>query len=220
MNDVALRSALRNYLERSMEQDRKLNEALSDWADLVGPSNVMFDYASAHMVQLTAREKLIKEFLQALTAEPSEQNNRAAFPAASVAASSPSVQLDDPFAQELVRIYNEEPERWTRLYRPVSFGAANIDEIWRNGGDPKFTKKEGGIYHLLEAQGRFYVVPEPGLRLQEGYWRSEGIGHLFACPHLEEGESGSLIWLVSPARVEEAGDRWCVTEKGEIRERG
>ena len=71
----------------------------------------------------------------------------------------------------------------------------------------------------MEAENRGYVVPEPGLRLQENYFRSEGINHLFVCRNFRPGASWARILLVSPAVVKENGDRWAVLEKGELRER-
>ena len=63
------------------------------------------------------------------------------------------------------------------------------------------------------------MVPEPGLKLQESYFRSEGIGQLFEVAESECGGPGAAIILVSPALVEECGDRWLVSQKGELRER-
>ena len=221
MNNTELRSALHGFLEKSLEQDRKLTEALADVADQAGPNQLLFDYASVHMKHLTEREKLVKELLRVLVVEPpSPENemNRILPTLAETVQIKPS--LDDPFAEELVRVYNTEPAKWARQFHPSSFGAANVDEIWRNGGSPKFTRKEGGIYQLIQDGNRYYVVPELGLRLREGYWRSEGVAYLFDAPQLEPSGNGSLVWLVSPALVEESGDRWSVTQKGEIRERG
>ena len=98
--------------------------------------------------------------------------------------------LDEFEEQDCSHLQRGAGERWSRKFRPVSFGAANVDEIWRSGGEPKFTRKEGGIYHLIEDSGRFFVVPEPGLKLQESYFRSEGIGQLFEVAESECGGAG------------------------------
>ena len=93
-----------------------------------------------------------------------------------------------------------------------------MNEIWEKGGEPRFTRKEGGIYNLIEANGLCYVVPEPGLRLQEGYFRSEGLRYLFDIKG-DSSESEPLIVLISPARVEEAAGRWNILSKGVIQGR-
>jgi hypothetical protein len=63
------------------------------------------------------------------------------------------------------------------------------------------------------------VVPAPGLKLQESYFRSEGIGQLFEVTQSNCGGTGAPMTLISPALVEESGDRWLISQKGELRER-
>ena len=225
-------SSLRQFLEKTIEQDKKLNETLRKFARKAKTRDTIYEHLCAHMQQIASREVVLEELLASLNLSEGGQSSPSAstLPIISrlkekrrsqqrsvpAADSHPSRVLNE-FEKVLVYTYNQEPERWSRKYRPVSFGAANVDEIWRSGGAPKFTVKEGGIYHLVAESGRFYVVPEPGLKLQESYFRSEGIGELFHCPGLE---SGASLTLVSPAVVEESGERWIVVEKGELRGRG
>jgi hypothetical protein len=122
-----------------------------------------------------------------------------------------------PFAQELVYCYNEEPGKW-RGFSPVVFGAENVNDIWDKGGEPKFAKKEGGIYNLVVDNGVCYVVPEPGLRLDEGYVKSEGLSYLFDISGYSLEKQPPVV-LIRPATVEESNGRWTICQKGEIRGR-
>ena len=231
MQDAELRSSLRLYLESAVAQDQKLKEVLRTLASKLGPRSAFYGYICAHMEQLAARDVISETLLASLqdaVGTPSLSSERkgdtdayseeSSLPEFDERGDSSSGALGE-FEAQLVRTYNDEPEKWTRKYRPASFGASNVDDIWRSGGEPKFTKKEGGIYHLIADSGRSFVVPEPGLKLQDSYFRSEGLGQLFECPSLETEAGGRHILLVSPAIVEESGERWIVIQKGEIRER-
>jgi hypothetical protein len=227
MQDEELRSYLRQYLESSIDQDRKLKKALNTYAHILksGPS---YRVICAQLTQLSDREAISEKLLEHLDASNAHLTSKFE---SRLKIRRQVVEIDNPrlppkplrpldeFEEKIVQTYNEEPERWSRKFRPVSFGAANVDEIWRSGGEPKFTRKDAGIYHLIEDSGRFYVVPEPGLKLQESYFRSEGIGHLFDVAESDCRGAGAAIFLVSPAQVEESGDRWLVSRKGELRER-
>ena len=228
--DEDLRSALSRYFESFLDQDQKLRAELAKAAKSFKPDNPVHKQICAHIAQLAARAANTENLLRQIetpdgSPAPSavEQRPEQDAPSAPLLAvddaEEPSAHTLTPFEETLVHTYNSEPGNWRRGYRPASFGASNVDEIWKTGGDPKFTKKEGGIYHLVEAENRGYVVPEPGLRLQENYFRSEGINHLFVCRNFRPGASWARILLVSPAVVKENGDRWAVLEKGELRER-
>jgi hypothetical protein len=226
--DTDLRAALSRYFELFLDQDQKLRAELAKTAKSFKPDNPVHKQICAHIAQLAARaastENLLKQIempdsspaLPAVEQRP-EQEPIAPPPTVEAVEELPTHPLTS-FEEMLVHTYNSEPDKWRRGYRPASFGASNVDEIWKTGGDPKFTKKEGGIYHLVEDENRGYVVPEPGLRLQENYFRSEGINHLFVCRNFRPGASWARILLVSPAVVQENGDRWTVLEKGELRE--
>ena len=122
-----------------------------------------------------------------------------------------------PFERDLVASYNsEEPSKWRRRFCAEDFGAENVNAIWEKGGEPRFTKKEGGIYSLVAGDGTFYVVPEPGLRLNEGYLKGEGLEHIFDISKYDLQAQPPVV-LVRPATVEEASGRWRVVSKGEIR---
>jgi hypothetical protein len=224
--DTDLRSALSHYFELALEQDQKLRTELSKIAKSFAPDNRIHKQINAHITQLAARavntETLLKQIEIPNVASPppvEPQPTQESLPVVQDDTEEPSTHTLTPFEESLVHTYNAEPGNWRRAYRPASFGASNVDEIWKTGGDPKFIKKEGGIYHLVEGENRGYVVPEPGLRLQENYFRSEGINHLFVCRNFCPGASWARILLVSPAVVQENGDRWTVLEKGELRER-
>jgi hypothetical protein len=227
MQDAELRSYLRQYLESTIDQDKKLKKALSTYAHILksGPG---YRAVCAQLTQLSGREVISEKLLEQLDATDEQpvakveekQKNRRRIAEIAVEPPVKPLRTLDEFEQEIVRTYNEHPDKWSRKFRPVSFGAANVDEIWRSGGEPKFARKEGGIYHLIGDSGRYFVVPEPGLKLQESYFRSEGIGHLFEVAESECGGTGAPILLISPAVVEESGDRWLVSQKGELRERG
>lgn len=225
--DTDLRSALSRYFESILDGDQKLRTELAKTAKLFKPDNPVHKQICAHITQLAARaantENLLRQIElpeQAPTPAVIEQPPAQEMPpAVDDDTGEPPTHTLTPFEETLVHTYNAEPGNWRRAYRPASFGASNVDEIWKTGGDPKFTRKEGGIYHLVEGENRGYVVPEPGLRLQENYFRSEGINHLFVCRNFHPGASWARILLVSPAVVQETGDRWTVLEKGELRER-
>ena len=170
--DADLRSALAQYFELLRDGDQKLHEVLSKAVKSSSPNGSVHKQLLAQLSQLSARitntdnllkqlevenvpVSLMKDPPEYLPAPPFVRDETEPLPAHDLT----------PFEEALVHVYNSEPENWRRSYRPSSFGAANVDEIWRTGGDPKFTKKEGGIYHLVEADNRGYVVPEPGLRL-------------------------------------------------------
>jgi hypothetical protein len=226
--DADLRSALTDYFERFLDGDQKLRKALSKAAKSLPPNGSVRKQLEDQISHLSARitntDNLLKQLetrdasISAVVGKQLLEYTPMPLPVKDEAEQLPAHDLT-PFEEALVRVYNSEPENWRRRYRPSSFGAANVDEIWRTGGDPKFTRKEGGIYHLVEADGRGYVVPEPGLRLQENYFRSEGINYLFTCPNFRPGSSWARILVVSPAVVQENGDRWTVSAKGELRER-
>jgi hypothetical protein len=228
MQDAELRWYLRQYLESAIDQDKKLKKALSTYAHILksGPG---YRAVCAQLTQLTGREVISEKLLEYLDAtddapvaksEETQKSRRRGGGMAAVELRIKPLRALDEFEQKVVHTYNEEPDKWSRKFRPVSFGAANVDEIWRSGGEPKFARKEGGIYHLIEDSGRYFVVPEPGLKLQESYFRSEGIGHLFEVAESECGGTGAPILLISPAVVEESSDRWLVSQRGELRERG
>lgn len=231
MQDAELRASLRLYLESAVEQDQKLKDVLRAFASKLGPRSPFYGYVCAHMEQLAAREVISEHLLADLqdaadaASLPAGREREANadqeedLPPEFVGLPADSARALDEFEAQLVRTYNYEPEKWTRKYRPASFGASNVDDIWRSGGEPKFTKKEGGIYHLVADSGRSFVVPEPGLKLQGSYFRSEGLGQLFDCSGLEEEAGSGQISLISPAIVEESGERWIVIQKGELRER-
>lgn len=231
--DADLRSALNRYFESLRDSDHKLHRELSNIATKLSKAakeSPLHDSVHKQLLkqisQLSARitntDNLLKQLEVENTTTSPALVEPPAYTSVSLLPANQSTQQFThdltPFEQALVNVYNFEPENWRRSYRPSSFGAANVDEIWRTGGDPKFTKKEGGIYHLVEAENRGYVVPEPGLRLQENYFRSEGISHLFDCPSFRPGASWARIHLVSPAIVQENGDRWTVSVKGELQE--
>jgi hypothetical protein len=226
--DADLRSALSRYFESLLDGDQKLRADLSKIAKAFAPDNRIHKLIFAHMAQLSARAVKTEDLLKQIevpdgppappAVEQRPEPDTLTPPTMDDAEEAPTHTLT-PFEETLVHTYNSEPGNWRRSYRPASFGASNVDEIWKTGGDPKFTRKEGGIYHLVEAENRGYVVPEPGLRLQENYFRSEGINHLFVCCNFRPGASWARILLVSPAVVQEHGDRWTVLEKGELRER-
>jgi hypothetical protein len=235
MQDAELRSYLRQFLESAIEQDRKLKKSLIAYARSLKTQDAHYRSVCAQLDQLTSREVIsekllahldsndrplapVRQILGPKTGEKTRPRHQLEATVASVVPTKPRRALDG-FEEQVVRTYNEEPEKWSRRFHPVSFGAANVDEIWRSGGEPKFTRKEGGIYHLIEDSGRFLVVPEPGLKLQESYFRSEGLGHLFEVANSDCGASACPIYLVSPAIVEESGERWVVNQKGELRER-
>ncbi len=230
MQDAELRSSLRRYLETAIEQDQKLKNVLTAFARKVGSRSPFYAYFCAHMEQLAARETISANLLADLQdvddapflSEPTGQadlTEKGSRPLDGGELAVTGGRALDDFEKQLVRTYNYEPDKWARKYRPASFGAANVDDIWRSGGEPKFAKKEGGIYHLISDSGRYYVVPEPGLKLQDSYFRSEGLGQMFECPDLAAESGGGSILLISAAVVEESGDRWIVTYKGELRER-
>ncbi len=219
MQDAELRSSLRRYFETAIEQDQKLKNVLVAFAKKVGPKSPFYGYFCAHMEQLAAREVISEDLLAELQDEETHRPAQESPTRESSEVVITTGRALDEFEKQLIRTYNYEPDKWARKYRPASFGAANVDDIWRSGGEPKFTKKEGGIYHLVADSGRYYVVPEPGLKLQDSYFRSEGLGQMFDCPNLEAESGGSSILLISPAVVEDSGDRWTVTQKGELRER-
>ena len=227
--DEDLRSALNRYFESLLDGDQKLRADLSKIAKAFAPDNRIHKLIFAHIAQLSARAVKTEDLLKHLDTSDGSPALPAVEGRPEPEPPTPPPIVDDaeeppthaltPFEETLVHTYNSEPGNWRRGYRPASFGASNVDEIWKTGGDPKFTRKEGGIYHLVEAENRGYVVPEPGLRLQENYFRSEGINHLFVCRNFRPGASWPRILLVSPAVVQETGDRWTVLEKGELRER-
>ena len=228
--DTDLRSALSRYFELVLDQDQKLRTELTKAAKSFRPDNPVHRQIHAHIAQLAARavstENLLKQLerpddspVPFTIRQPSAPPLLTVEDEAEEETEEPPAHTLTPFEESLVQTYNAEPGNWRRAYRPASFGASNVDEIWKTGGDPKFTKKEGGIYHLVEGDNRGYVVPEPGLRLQENYFRSEGLNHLFVCHSFRPGASWARILLVSPAVVQENGDRWTVLEKGELRER-
>ena len=227
MQDEQLRAALRKYLEEAIEQDRELRGKLRKCAHRLKSGDPIYAMLCAHIAQLAKREPISSELLRSLegSVTRSGKSHREVPPVIESAPRMPGRTAASvsralaPFERELVETYNEQPQKWSRKYRPMSFGAANVDEIWRSGGDPKFAVKEGGIYHLIEDSGRSYVVPEPGLKLQEGYLRSEGLAQLFEVPEFEDGATGIPFLLVSPAVVEQAGEQWRVREKGELARR-
>ena len=219
MQDAELRSGLRRYLETAIEQDQQLKDVLIAFAKKAGSKSPFYGYFCAHMQQLTAREVIAEELLAKLQDKEEGRIVEESGSRETDEIATGAVRALDEFQKQLVRTYNYEPDKWARMYRPASFGAANVDDIWRSGGEPKFTKKEGGIYHLVSDSGRYYVVPEPGLKLQASYFRSEGLGQMFDCPNLEAESGGGSILLITPAVVEDSGDRWTVTQRGELRER-
>ena len=225
MKDAELRSALLQFFQDQNTHGKKFLDMLETALENPDSKDRIYDAVDGQMKFLRRIQKSSKRLMQVLGAEaaaeqttekPVEQN--AVEPI--VAAAEPQVAAPElqPFERDLVAIYNHEQGKWTRTFRPTGFGAENVNEIWEKGGEPKFARKEGGIYNLIEADGTCYVVPEPGLRLQEGYFRSEGLRYLFDVSG-NSTEHEPLIALVSPARVEESGGRWNILSKGEIRGR-
>ena len=135
---------------------------------------------------------------------------------------SPGVESQEielaPFERKLVDSFNQEAAQFRRKFSTVPFGAENIGEIFQTGGEPRFAKKEGGIYYLVENDGNTYIVPNPTSRMSIEYVKSEGLGHLFDVQNCEL-EDPSLVDLLRPARVAESGGRWMVVQKGQLRGR-
>jgi hypothetical protein len=198
MVDAELRSALLQFFEANSAHTLKLQETLVGALETVDAANPVYDAIEGH-IKFLENSRKASERLTGLLGGFSVREAPAVVP-------------------EFVALYNEHPGKWTRAFRPTGFGAENVNEIWGSGGEPKFTRKEGGIYNLVEADGSCYVVPEPGLRLQEGYFRSEGLHYMFDISG-EPVEKQPAICLVRPAIVEESGGRWTILSKGEIRGR-
>jgi hypothetical protein len=205
MMDAELRSALLQFFKAQSAHGSKLHEMLVGSLEIIGTTNPVYDAVEGHVKFLENSQKASEQLIQLLGDTGTGE--------APIAAPE-----SKHFEQELVALYNEQPAKWTRAFRPIGFGAENVNEIWEKGGEPKFTRKEGGIYNLVEADGSCYVVPEPGLRLQEGYFRSEGLRYLFDVSG-NSTEKEPVICLVRPARVEDSGGRWTIVSKGEIRGR-
>ena len=219
MNESALQSVLARFFTDQNSQSGKLLETLEATLDLVEKNNAVYDAIEGQIKFIRKFQQGTRELLEALTgdAQPLVPVDTASTSTRSTAGQASAPELG-PYEQELVTAYNEQPSRWTRTFKPSGFGAENVNEIWEVGGEPKFTRKEGGIYHLVEANGVCYVVPEPGLRLQEGYFRSEGLCYLFNVTG-DDMESEPMIALISAAKVQETGGRWNILSKGEIRGR-
>ena len=226
MKDAELRTALFRFLEDQQTQANRFADDLAKVKEDSPPEHKVEDLLDGQIRYLQNLLRVTTRLLRDIEAvtegdEPltPEAPNTEAQPSAAPVDNSSAMPLPlDAHEQELVSAYNEQSSKWTRTFKPVGFGAENVNEIWGNGGEPKFARKEGGIYNLIEVDGVCYVVPEPGLRLQESYFRSEGILYLFDLKG-SSVESEPLISLVSPAKVEEAGGRWNILSKGEIRGR-
>lgn len=228
MDESALESVLVKFFADQSAHGAKLLETLEATLDLVEKTEPVYDAIEGQIKFMRRFQQGTREALEALKAEARPSTLALSVtPIAPVeTAQAPTCLIEEQaspaelgsYEQELVTAYNEQPSKWTRTFKPSGFGAENVNEIWVVGGEPKFTRKEGGIYHLVEANGVFYVVPEPGLRLQEGYFRSEGLCYLFEVTG-DNTESEPLISLISAAKVQEAGGRWNILSKGEIRGR-
>ena len=223
MREAELRSVLLEFFEDHNAQNARFLETLEATLDQIPKKNPVYD-AVEGQIKFTRRiQQTTNKLIRALA---SEIEVGASWSEPAPAAPVPAVLVEDPtsppqldvYQQELVTAYNEQSDKWTRTYRPVGFGAENVNDIWEKGGEPKFARKEGGIYNLIEAGRSCYVVPEPGLRLLDGYFRSEGLSYLFDVAG-DSRESEPLICLISPARVEESSGRWNILSKGKLKSR-
>lgn len=203
MNDSELRTAVNRFLE---EQESALEKLANDLATVHDElRNQMQRFYRWQSEFIKFRQKLSNdfEFDNAPRNNESETGNL--------------LPESNSFERALVESYNsEEPGKWRRLFGAEGFGAENVNDIWEKGGEPRFAKKEGGIYNLVAQDGVYYVVPEPGLALNDGYVKSEGLNHLFDISGYDL-EMQAPVSLVKPATVEESSGGWRVSSKGAIR---
>ena len=131
---------------------------------------------------------------------------------------SPAPTSLDSFESKLIKIYNEAPDQWRLQFKPESFGAANVNALFKaTYSEADFQIREEGIYDLVRDQTRCLVVPHPGLKLQDLYFNLEAVAELFES-NFERGSVWERILLIRPALVKQSGDRWSVERIGEIRE--
>ena len=213
MSDGELRLALLRFFEDQNALSQRFQDALLGVLEQVGPDTPIYDALEGQVKYLGSLQRAGERLLQLLGNGRYVDIERVAVSKSQV--SSPELSA---FQREFVALYNAEPAKWARTFRPIDFGAENVNEIWEKGGEPRFAKKEGGIYNLVDANGTFFVVPEPGLRLQQSYFRSEGLRYLFEVALAAE-ETEPLVCLIRPAMVEESGGRWTILNKGELRGR-
>ncbi len=223
MKNADLRTALLSFFKDQQEQANRFADELAKIKEDSSPEHKLEDLLDGQSKYLQNLLRATKLLLRGM--ETGSMPNRTVQPLASRGEDQPSELVQETSAsalnryeQELVSAYNEQPGTWARTFKPVGFGAENVNEIWGKGGEPRFARKEGGIYNLIEADGLCYVVPEPGLRLQESYFRSEGLRYLFDVTG-SPTEHEPLICLISPAKVKENSGRWNILSKGEIRGR-
>jgi hypothetical protein len=122
------------------------------------------------------------------------------------------------FEERLTNSYNDDPSKFRKTFLAEGFGTENVSDIFQTGGEPKFIRKEGGIYYLVEDQGSSYVVPDPTSPLNDSYIKSEGLAYLFDIEDYDM-EKQPLVALERPALVKESSGHWTVSNKGKIRGR-
>ncbi len=223
MKEAELRSVLLEFFEDHNAQSSKFLEALETTLDQIPKKDPVYDAVEGQIKFTRKIQQTTKKLIRSLA---TETETGASWSGPTPRKPASIVLVEDRtlspqlgvYEQELVTAYNEQSGKWTRTYKPVGFGAENVNDIWEKGGEPKFARKEGGIYNLIEAGRCCYVVPEPGLRLLDGYFRSEGLSYLFDVAE-NSTESEPLICLISPAKVEESGGRWNIVTKGKLKGR-
>lgn len=227
MKDSELRSALLQFFNDQKEPRQAVLDDLHTALDYRERKDLemIYDALEKEARFLEHAKKASERLIRALGEDkPSEEtaiDSTPPSPGMPLAAPSEydSAESDlEPFAQDLATAYNSETsEAWNRKYSPSDFGAENVNQLWVSGGEPKFVKKEGGVYNLVENGGVGYVVPEPGLRFTDSYFNSEGVEHLFEVSGFSL--ETPLFTVIRPATVEESGGRWTVSRKGNIQGR-
>ena len=233
MEDSELRSALLAFVEQQNELSNQLADELSAAKDQSG-DKVRIDEALHCQIKFLNKtiaegNKLIAALRGRNSSSDAGHDSETVARPVEVAWSqalfreSERAGAEEPpslgsFEQSFVELYNNDPEKWQQRFRPKVFGAENVNELWEKGGEPRFVTKEGGIYSLVEDQGSYYVVPEPGFRLSERYFKTEGVGYLFETGNMDI-EDSPVIRLVKPAKVSDCGGRFTVVSKGSIRRR-
>jgi hypothetical protein len=226
IQDSDLRVAVRRFIEEQNKASEKFSDDLATAREKLHEKALGLDGAldEAFECQMQFLKNILhegKKLIEALGTDISSTGpEQEAKPASDVSTDPPADDSEplpalDPFETTLVTMYNEEPDQLMRKFRPKEFGAENVNEIWDTGGEPRFARKENGIYNLLEENGCYYVVPEPGLRLKARYFKSEGVSYLFDVGGTSV-EDEPLIRLIKPAKVSESGGRWIVQDKGLI----
>jgi hypothetical protein len=114
--------------------------------------------------------------------------------------------------QQWLQAYATSPETFQEQ---AGAKAVSVRKAAGPSAGPVVYEHPNGRFWLFTADGRDWVIPKAGLRIDDTSYYDTGIRELFECPGY--GSHGAFAFkVVRAARVSQAGDSWTLAERGRL----